>query len=223
MYEILGIPPGLEDLHRVVEAEYKRKQAFRDLLRGVLVDFQSLEVDRPLVIANLGCRTGEDTDDIATCCNEVSQNYHHIAIDCDGSAIAYAKARHPDKHTVYIHANAAATESIQHYPNPTDLIILRHPEIWHHGESIWERNEDIWFAMVSNAWSRSGPKSQVLITTYNEKEYQLVTNTFTQLPQSRVIVSSVNSYRDQSLTRWNHRTDTENCPDYYLVRIKKAA
>lgn len=223
MYEVLGIPPGLESLHRVVEAEFKRKQAFRNLLRAVLVDFHSLELGRPLVIANLGCRTGEDTDDISTCFNEQGRDYQNIAIDCDGDAIAYARAHHPDKHTVYIHDNAAAPESTKYYPDAVDLIILRHPEIWNYGESIWERNEDIWLDMVKNAWTKSHSDSQVLITTYNEKEYQLVTKTFTELHQSTITVGSVNPYRDQSLTRWNHRTGTENCPDYYLVRIKKAA
>lgn len=222
MYEILGIPPGLEGLHQAVEAEYRRKHAFRDLMRTILADFIDFQQTRPFVITNLGCRRGDDSDDIDACLLEKAWKYRHIAIDCDGDAIQHAAKHNPNSSTIYIHDNAADPASSKHYPDPVDIVLLRHPEIWCFGTSMWERNEDIWFDMVKHAWAKSHPGSQVVITTYNEKEFKLVVSTFNYLPQSTITMSSINPHRDQTLTRWNHRTDTENCPDYYLVRIKKA-
>ncbi len=221
MSDILGVPPGLEDLHEIVTKDYLRKMAFRRLLNAVLTETLPAATTSPYTLVNLGCRRGDDTDDIAACFTEAKREHKHIAVDCDSGAIKWAATTHPDQNTTYISSNAADPRIIRHYPTQVDLVLLRHPEIWQHGEDEWSRNDDIWYAMVANAWSRSSDQSQILITVYNETEYKLVERTFTKLPQTILVESTINPHRDETLTKWNHRTNTLNCPDHYIVRLQK--
>ncbi len=211
--DILGVPPGLEGLHDVVMKEQMRHDAFRNLLRHVLKDYPTSHNNFGTIV-NLGCRSGSDTDDIDTVFSERGQTYQHIAIDCDSREIDYAKTAHPSPHTTYIDDNAADPTVKKHYPPYIDLVLLRHPE-------IFTGNEDIWFDMVLHAWSRTHDRSQILITLYNDKEYQLIQKTFARLPNSKITEVGINPLRNSELTQWNHRTDTLNCPDHFLVRLKK--
>lgn len=221
MNDILGIQPRLEGLHDTVTKDNLRKKAFRRLLSAVLADTLPIATIRPYSLVNLGCRRGNDTDDIAACFEEATTPYKHTAIDCDDEAIKYATTSHPDQNTTYICANAADPYIVHQYPEEIDLILLRHPEVWQKGDDMWSRNDDIWYDIVSHAWSRSNQQSQVLITVYNETEYKLVERTFARLPNTVIIESTINPHRDETLTQWNHRTDTLNCPDHYVLRLKK--
>ncbi len=221
MTDILGIPPGLEGQHETVTKDYLRKIAFRRLLSTVLAETLPSPTTSLYHIVNLGCRRGDDTDDITACFHEAKKAYKHVAIDCDGDAIKYAITTHPDQDTTYLCANAADPQIVQQYPTQIDLVLLRHPEIWQNGEDLWSRNDDVWYDMVAHAWTKSSNQSQVLITVYNETEYKLVERTFTKLSKTMVVESTINPHRDETLTQWNHRTDTLNCPDHYIVRLLK--
>ncbi len=218
-YDLLGPPSEMEDLYQKIQMEARRKIAFRRLLSTLLIENNLLNVSELFHITNLGCGDGNDCDDIDNCFHDLSQPYHQLAIDCDAQKIAYAQKYCVAKATTFIEGDASDHTITRHYPKKTDLVLLRHPE-------IFEGNEMMWCTMILHAVKTSPIPPSVLVTTYDEEEFELVKkHIIPNIPTSRTLFAGENVHRDFGLARsvpnriqgGKRKRELTICPDQYLV------
>lgn len=196
------------------EKDRLRRVAFTALLANTIPANTDTEAQRFYTVANIGCRDGSDTVDIRDACAIRGQVPQILGIEFMPSWVEFCSETYADANTKFICADAADPAVTALYPRETNLILLRHSE-------ITKFAYEVQIHMLRLALSCLKPSAQILITVYNSVEYELFQRVLKYLDGIQVDFSGENPFRDKSLEQWNNRTDTLNCPDWYMIRMTK--
>ncbi len=210
------------DLSKREEIEIQKAKVFEALLSNII-----RQTAKPrgsiYTVLNIGCRAGSDTGVIRTACQKQGLICKQLGVDVDWDAIEWAKKKYADGHTQFYCANAAQADVVALYPADTDLILLRHPEVFV-GNPMQDGPQQVepWLYMIALALQNAAVGTKVLCTLFNEKEFELMTKFWPNILESvDLVCAGKNPCFDESFLQYNYRTETQNGYDQYLLQWQK--
>lgn len=211
-YDMLGPPPGDEDLaRRMIELGDRSRDASENITPVIENTFDQLPIAKQTIILELACGSPETQQPHWDKMNKI-QNDQGIVVAVEKSLIAVPKP--PKSKVHYIVGDALDLAVIAQYPPYVHLVVLRHPNLT--DESI-----EKWGAILLPAWNRLAKGGILLTTHYHIKEYQQMLTFLTQRDDNEIVEAGINPGRDQKWERINPTYKCIVCPDQYLIKAKK--